>query len=197
MLSLLPCPASACLRRSNLDNHPGKISEPSLGRRRNQASSAGSDAAASSVQAGLLAAGLITLSSKTGMPKGYVGKRAGSDSESASDSESDSGDKGAANQRRKDESKEEKKARYATGATMPAGGFPTGSCILPRCCTTGRPRLRMPSARPGSRSGRSSPCSSRRRSRSRPSPPRHPPSALTRPPLLEGACKEAFACAGF
>lgn len=100
--------------RSNLENHPARLSEPPNPRKKKQASEAGS------VRVGLAAAGLIQLSSKSGIPIGYAGaptKRGGGGYgalEGAGSDEESSGDEGGPSNggpRRKGETKEEKKAR--------------------------------------------------------------------------------------
>ncbi|PSC71647.1 LTV1-like protein isoform A [Micractinium conductrix] len=104
--------------RSNLDNHPGSISEPRYAPRRPRAASAaGGDAGAG--------AGLIRLDPRTGIPLGVLPRRgAGAAPEQQgaaaadSGSDQDEGEAAAARasgvpERRKGESAEEKKARKA------------------------------------------------------------------------------------
>lgn len=107
-----------CSLRSNLDNHPGSISEPRYAPRRPRAASAaGGDAGAG--------AGLIRLDPRTGIPLGVLPRRgAGAAPEQQgaaaadSGSDQDEGEAAAARasgvpERRKGESAEEKKARKA------------------------------------------------------------------------------------
>lgn len=115
---LTSAPAPPLSLRSNLDNHPGRISEPRSNRRPKAASSVGG--------AGAAAEGLIRLDPRTGIPMGVLPRRgAGGLPEAAADEQgSEVGtDEAAAAagaaapalplERRKGESTEEKKARKA------------------------------------------------------------------------------------
>ena len=116
----LPCLAcSVCSLRSNLDNHPGRISEPRSRRRRSGSEAAAGDAAPGAARP------LIRLDAR-GIPMGVLPRRgAGAAPESGGsmtrtggagegeEGEEEHSEHAAALERRKDETAEEKRARKA------------------------------------------------------------------------------------